>query len=208
MDHRQRILAAIHHEPVDRVPTDFWAVPLVQYQLFKHFGIDAGTDTSPEGMRPMDSMVMRRQEPIVELFDNLDIDGIFRLMPPYIGPELRVEDDYAENEWGMGFRRPPNAADPLHVEQVYYPLSEAKTIADLDAYPWPDPDWYDYNALPEMAERVGGRAICVGFTAPFYYHSMLRGLELSLTDTILEPDFAHFLIERVSDFFTEFHRRC
>jgi uroporphyrinogen decarboxylase len=208
VNHRQRVLAAIHHEPVDRVPTDLWAVRSVQHRLFHHFGIDAATDLSPEGIHPMDSMVGRQPEPIVELFDRLEVDGIFRLMPPYIGPALRCEDDHLENEWGMGFRHPPHASDPLHVEQVTYPLSEARTIQDLDAYRWPDPDWYDYDALVGLARRVGDRAICVGFTAPFYYHSMLRGLEVSLMDTILAPELTHRIVERLSDFFTEFHRRC
>ena len=37
---------------------------------------------------------------------------------------------------------------------------------------------------------------------------MLRGLELSLMDPILRPEFTHHLLERLSDFFTEYHRRC
>ena len=37
---------------------------------------------------------------------------------------------------------------------------------------------------------------------------MLRGLELSLMDPILRPDFTHHLLARLSDFFTEYHRRC
>jgi uroporphyrinogen decarboxylase len=36
----------------------------------------------------------------------------------------------------------------------------------------------------------------------------LRGLELSLMDPVLRPEFTGHLVRRLSDFFTEFHRRC
>ena len=90
-----------------------------------------------------------------------------------------------------------------------FPLASAETIADLEAYRWPDPDWYDYTAIAGAGRPVsGGRAICCGYTAVFYYHNKLRGLELSLMDPILRPEFTHYLIGRISDFFTEYHRRC
>jgi uroporphyrinogen decarboxylase len=90
----------------------------------------------------------------------------------------------------------------------HHPLAQAETIADLEAYPWPDPDWFDYSALPELCARYPGRAIQVGYTAVFYYHNMLRGLELSLMDPLLRPEFTHYLVQRISDTFAEYHRRC
>jgi uroporphyrinogen decarboxylase len=206
MDHRERILAAIRHQPVDRVPTDMWATTEVQEKLFAHFGIEAGRDT-PVGPALCGGGTWRGVEALVALFDRLDIDGIFNIAPPYIGPALRDDGDYTENAWGMGFRSQAYATG-VYSEQVHYPLAQAETIEDLERYRWPDPDWYDYAALPELAARCGGRAICCGYTAPFYYHNLLRGLELSLTDPVLRPDFTHAIVARISDFFTEYHRRC
>jgi uroporphyrinogen decarboxylase len=37
---------------------------------------------------------------------------------------------------------------------------------------------------------------------------MLRGLEQSLVDPLEKPEFTHFLIQKISGFFTEYHRRC
>lgn len=207
MDHRERILAAIRHQPVDKLPTDIWATEEVQEKLFARFQIVSGLDTPSEGVNLLGRVLTRGVEAILEVFDRLDIDGILDIKPPYIGPPLRVEDDYWENEWGWGYRRQAYATG-VYAEQVYYPLAEAETIADLEAYRWPDPDWYDYDALPLLATRCGDRAICCGYTAPFYYHNKLRGLELSLMDPILRPEFTHYLIQRIADFFTEYHRRC
>jgi uroporphyrinogen decarboxylase len=185
MNHRERILAAIRHQPVDRIPTDIWATPEVWATLCSHFGVNDH----------------------LRVYDALDIDGIIGIAPPYIGPALRSAGDYHENEWGMGFRT-QHYATGSYDEQVRYPLADAQTIDDLEQYPWPSPDWYDYAALPRLAQRAGERAVEVGYTALFYYHNLLRGLELSLVDPLDRPEFTHFLLHRLSTFFLEYHRRC
>lgn len=207
MNHRERILAAIRHEPLDRIPTDIWATPEIQEKLFAHFGIPIGRDSPASGVSLLGGRLARSVEATLELFERLNIDGILNIAPPYIGPRPLVGTEYWENEWGMGFRRQAYGTGSYD-EQVHYPLAQAETIADLEAYRWPDPDWYDYAALPRLAAQCGGRAICCGYTAIFYYHNLLRGLELSLMDPILRPEFTHYLIQRLSDFFTEYHRRC
>jgi hypothetical protein len=61
MNSRERILAAINHQPVDRVPTDIWATPEVMDKLRARFGSD-------EDVRQA-----------------LHIDGIADIRPAYIG---------------------------------------------------------------------------------------------------------------------------
>ena len=185
MNHRERILAAMRHQPVDRIPTDIWAVPEMWDKLRQHLGVTE----------------------ILDVYDRLGIDGIIEIKPPYIGPALPRSGDYWENEWGMG-HRPQKVAGGVYDEQVRYPLAQAETIADLEAFPWPSPDWYDYSALPALATQAPGRAIGCGYTACFFYHNLLRGLELSLMDPLLRPEFTRYLVQRLSDFFTEYHRRC
>jgi hypothetical protein len=50
VDHRQRILAAVRHEPVDKLPTDMMAEPEVLEMLFEHFQVDPGPAASPQGV--------------------------------------------------------------------------------------------------------------------------------------------------------------
>ncbi len=217
MDHRQRILAAIHHQPVDRLPTDMWATAETQLKLLKHFDLLAAPENQPITSTVQNSLsqVVRLNggvlacdpEPIVQLWDRLEIDGIFHLMPPYIGPKLPAGPDRMQNEWGMGFRRVVYEAG-VYWELVENPLAQASSVADLQAFNWPDPDWYDYSVLPDYIARCGGRAICSGYTAPFYYHNRLRGLELSMMDPLLNPELTQYLIERTQEFFLEYHRRC
>lgn len=185
MNSRERILAAIRHQPVDRTPTDIWATPEVWEVLHRHFGVRSR----------------------LELYDCLAIDGIFEISPPYIGPAARRGAGLWYDEWGMGYRQ-QGYASGSYDEQVVFPLAEAETIADLDAYPWPSADMYDYARLPELANQFPGRAIGCGYTAVFYWHNRLRGLERSLMDPLDRPELTHALVARLSSFFSEYHRRC
>jgi uroporphyrinogen decarboxylase len=185
MNHRERILSAIQHKPVDQIPTDIWATDEVWERLRSYCHVSSN----------------------IEVYDKLDIDGIIGITPPYVGPALRVEENYHENEWGMGYRKQAYGTGSYD-EQVRCPLAEAETVDDLEAYRWPSPDWYDYSALPGIAAKYPDRAIECGYTAIFYYHNLLRGLELSLMDPLLRPEFTQSLIQHLSDFFNEYHRRC
>ena len=201
MNHRERTMAAVRHQPVDRIPTDMWATAEATQKLMDYFGIREG------GLSSSGKVMIDSTDTQIELYDRLQIDGPAYIGPPYIGPALRKEAGYSENEWGMGYRD-QGYQGGIYSEQIYYPLAKAETIADLDAFAWPDPDWYDYAAIPALAARWQGRAICLGYTACFFFHNLLRGLELSLMDPLLRPEFTRALVQRISDFFTEYHRRC
>jgi uroporphyrinogen decarboxylase len=186
MNHRERIMAAIDGQPLDRFPTDIWCVQEVRERLLAYCGTEEWS----------------------HVLDALDIDGIINLRPPYIGPELPdLGPEYRQDEWGFVTRQQAYA-DGIYWEQVGFPLSAAETIDDIKAYPWPEPDWYDYAALPDLCAEHEGRAVLIGYTAIFYWHNRLRGLEQSLMDLALRPELSRYLIQRIADFFLEYHQRC
>ena len=184
MNHRDRILAAVNHQPVDEFPTDIWAVPELWAKLEQHF------DTQDR----------------MEIYDHLGIDGIMFIGPEYIGPEPKKEEVYFENEWGFGYSLQEYQGGEYY-EQTYFPLAEAETIDDLKAYQWPDPDWYDYDAIKKQAAKYSERAICSGYYCMFYYHNQLRGLEEFFMDPAIRPEFTRYLLDRLEEFFYEYHRR-
>jgi uroporphyrinogen decarboxylase len=185
MNSRERILAAIHHEPLDRFPTDIWATAEVWEKLYQYFST---TDR-------------------IDVYNRLGIDGIIGVAPKYIGPALPVIDGIHYNEWGMGYRVQAYSTG-VYDEQVVYPLANAETIDDLESFTWPCVDWYDFSTIPETAAKYPDRAIEVGYTAVFYFHNLLRGLARSLMDPLEKPEFTAYLIRKLSCFFTEYHQRC
>ena len=141
MSSRDRVLAAIRHQPVDRVPTDYWGTSEITEKLYQHLGCDD---------RPA-------------LYDRLGIDGIPGVAPPYVGPPL-PDSGAAGTEvfqaWGIRFKAQTYEGG-TYWEQAHNPLAEAETIADLEGYPWPDPDWFDYSALSDLCAQYPGRAVQV-----------------------------------------------
>lgn len=182
MNSRERMLAAINHQPVDRIPTDIWATPEVFAKLHAHFG--GGADVCKA----------------------LHIDGMAGLVPDYIGPALPpgptlygifgIETKSVAHEGGA------------YDEQSVFPLADASSLDDLARFAWPPADLFDYSGLRVKAGAARQQQVVFcGYMAPFYFHNQLRGLELSLTDPLMDPEFAHELIRRISDFFYDYHRR-
>ncbi len=184
MNARERMLAAINHQPVDRIPTDIWATWEVWAKLRAHFG--EGVDINKE----------------------LHIDGFGWTGAAYVGPTLPpVAAGESVDFWGVRNRRVPHEGG-AYDEQCFYPLAAAETIDDLKKYAWPKAEWFDYAGMRAYAvEARKTHAVQCGYMAPFYFHNLLRGLEQSLIDPLLDPEFTHYLVGRISDFFYDHHRR-
>lgn len=185
MTSRERMLAAINREPLDRIPTDIWATTEVWNKLRAHFGTDDD-----------------------QIRQTLHIDGMTGVNAIYAGPSLPpCPEGETVDYWGM--RSKPMAYESgVYLEQSFYPLAEAVTIDDLEAYRWPHADWFDYSQMRAAAEEYRKtRVVQCGYMVPFFFHNKLRGLEASLMDPLVDPEFTHHFLNRLCDFFYEHHRR-
>lgn len=182
MNSRERIMAAINHQPLDRVPVDIWATPEVFAALIREVGDD--------------------------WTEQLHIDGFHGAGARYIGPELpTMPAGESVDYWGVK-RRDIAYASGVYQETYLHPLAEAETMEDLEHYQWPSADWFDYSEMPAQL-RAGQetKATMCGYMAIFYTHNYLRGLETSLMDPLLDADFTHELLQRISDFNYHHHLR-
>jgi len=184
MNARERMLAAMRHQPVDRIPTDIWATGEVWDKLKAHFG--AGVD----------------------FLAALHIDGLGGVGAVYTGPAAPpAPAGETSDMWGLR-SRPIQYPTGTYYETCFNPLAAARTIDDLEAYRWPRADWFDYSGMKTAAaEARKKQAIECGYMAPFYFHNLLRGLEQSLVDPLEDPEFTHHFLRRLSDHFYEHHRR-
>ena len=184
MNSRERVLAAISRQPVDRIPTDLWCTREVWQKLLNHFG---------DG---------------VDIMAELHIDGMNSVSPEYIGPALpKVPEGETVDFYGLRHKLIPHEGG-AYAEVVFHPLAEAKTIDDLDDYQWPQADWFDYSKMRERALTVRQkRVVMCGSMMPFFYHNQLRGFEQSLMDPLVEPELTHEIVSRLTDFYYEQARR-
>ena len=108
MNSRERILAAIDHRPLDRIPCDIWATPEVWRGLKDRFGTE-------------DTLAIKRR---------LGIDGIEQVSAPYTGSDRDLPDGTKTGIWGARYRRTALPTGGTYDEQVHYPL---KDVADVRA---------------------------------------------------------------------------
>ena len=105
------------------------------------------------------------------------------------------------DEWGTNLYMPP---DGYFFDIASVPLATAETAADLDDYPWPDPN--DPVRVAGLAEAVAaahaaGKAamICSARSGIWTTVWYLCGFEKAYMDTLLNPALAEALAERITD---------
>ena len=181
MDSRERVLAAISHQPPDRVPCDLWAEPGVWERLKR----DLGAKTE-EDVRTV-----------------LDVD--IRYISPIYPPDT-ITNGVKQNMWGERWEK-TSTVYGLEWEHTRGVLFDAQTQADLEAFPWPTCDQVDYSHVKEEVRRCEGRAIFYGNGDFFERPGLVRGLENILVDVMLNQDMVDYLQEQFVSFFIEdFHR--
>ena len=85
----------------------------------------------------------------------------------------------------------------VYEEAVVHPLGDVQTVADVERFPWPDPDEWDYRGLRALCDQWPEYPILAGTSEPFYLYSRLRGMERALTDLIDAPEIADAILERI-----------
>jgi uroporphyrinogen decarboxylase len=184
---RERVRLALQHRETDRVP-----IAMVCSGI------------NPPAHRALEEYLQReRGLSVEEYLDPLtDIEQISSL---YIGPELAERTDM----WGVR-REPVSYGEGSYNEIEHYPLADAETPADLENHRWPSPDWFDYATLPARIARWRGEGErCLMITNGNVFESSwyMRGFERMFMDLATNPELAHAIFRRVTDFYVEHFRR-
>ncbi len=185
MTHRERILAAIEHRPVDRIPTDFWGTEEVVQKLMAHFSAKTGA----------------------ELWTAMDIDKIADVMPQYLGPAFQAENDLRQDCFGVK-QRPIAYGDGtgVYYEVCESPLEQYSSIDEIETkYTWPTADMFDFESVKDRCKENSGYAVAAGYIAPFYIYTRIRGMEQTYIDLAADPDLAFYIIGKIRGFLFDFH---
>ncbi|MBN2023579.1 MAG: hypothetical protein JW809_12410 [Pirellulales bacterium] len=191
MTPRDRVLAALAHVQPDRAPCDYYATPEIHGRLLAHFGLAVRADPKPFFFG--DNTVAER----------LGTD-IRYIRAPYVGPPMPTFDDGSVmNVWGVR-RRPMANEYGEYAEPVGAPYAAWTTVQQAEAFPWPDPDWYDYDAVPALCRRYPDCAIAAGdFHVQDFINGVAfgRGVEQVLLDIGEENPVYLYLVQKRHDFY-------
>ncbi len=181
MTSRERVLAAVNHQPTDRVPADMWAEEPVWERLLKDLGSS------------------NREEILNRL--HVDLRYISAIYPPDV-----VTDGVKQNMWGEHWMM-ANTPWGVDWEHVNGALAGAASLAEIKAFPWPTCDQVDYSTLASQCDKYEGYAIVCGNADVFERPALTRGLENFLCDTALNPDWVDFITKTFLDFYVEDFKR-
>jgi uroporphyrinogen decarboxylase len=101
--------------------------------------------------------------------------------------------------WGVAHEHNPNSH---HMTRMHHPLAHAASVADLEAYPWPDFEKLDFSYLEPQVEEIHAKdlavfvwAECTIWETAWY----LRRIEPLMLDMSLEDEKAACLLDKITD---------
>jgi uroporphyrinogen decarboxylase len=206
MTPRERVLTVLNHQEADRVPVEMGSVSVSTMiytgmeALRKHLdlpGPEYTVENEQYGLSyPKESLLTR-----------LGVD--FRRLavnPPDGFKPTRDADGVITDEWGI--RRKKVDHQPYY-NNIFHPLAEAETLADLKAYQWPDPeDPGRFRGLREKASKLYHEtdyALVMDLCLDGLLDNSreVLGLEKSMMDFYGNPEF----MEEWLDMYTEYSIR-
>jgi len=200
MTPRERVLAAIELRQPDRVPIDvggssFSTIIGQAYERLKaYLGVEAETQYMKRKSRSviLDERIAGRLHTDTRPLLVGSPDGA-----PTGGQDIYFDDGSFRDEFGVIWRK----AGDGHYAPTGNPLRDA-TLADLDAYPWPDPrNPGRTRGLREAARQLNEETdYAVVLSLPVgcvHLSQYLRGYEQWLVDIVLSPKFLDTLMDRV-----------
>jgi uroporphyrinogen decarboxylase len=175
MTSKQRVIKTYNFELPDRIPLDFCADSPVYEKIAREVGVKNG----------------------LELMDYFHID--FRwARPRWIGPELIDGEGRRTDYFGI-----PREGEAFGYSGAH-PLSYVKRKQDVEGYPWPRAEFWDYDVFVGECERFSEYAVYGGAWGWFFNAACdLVGMERFLMLMMDDPALAYYIMERITDFFYE-----
>ena len=200
MTPRERVLAAVNHQAPDRVPINYLGTPEIDQRLRQHFHLP------PPAPGPAGAMVDYDWDILGALGADLRT-----LSLRYLGPQLPTFDDgRMQNYWGVIYRPVSNQVG-TYLETCYLPYAKFQTLADLEAYPWPDPDWFEYSELAGQCREIGDCAVVYGWPGNMDLingTAFGRGFEQFIYDMATEDPVGLGVVQKRFEFHHEQTRRA
>lgn len=197
---RQRLLAALNHLPIDRVPADLGSHPNASIHVLGYRALLERLGLQRQ-IRLMHRW-MQAAEVDEDVLDMFQIDTRRLALGSRDRPlERDLDEESYADEWGVIRHKPPNA---LYYELKESPLSGEITLASLLRYPWPDP--HDPGITRGLRQRARELRACtdcaVVLTLPsvcVHTTQFLRGFEDWFIDLASNPRLLAALFDAVAE---------
>lgn len=181
MNQRERVLTAFRRKEPDRVPRQMFLSPILESELREILGKKDLEEHFRYDIRRFVGYKPTRKRADFSRYPSAEP------VPNYPGTDL--------TEWGerwYGGAIAPNT-----------PMRDFSSVKDVEEYPFPDVGAdYRYENLEEEVKAIRDDGLpVISRHEPGTFEQLwgLRGLDRTLADLVMEPDFLRTLLERVSD---------
>ena len=180
---RERVLAALERRPTDRVPVDLFhggMYPELELRLMMHFGVG-----DVEGVRLGLGQDLRWVNPLFR--QDLDPTPTDMGRSCFGGPWIGT---YAD---GVGER----------------PLRDVSSITQIERYPWPSADAFDYATVATLARTYQDYAVVApGDWSPIFCRVCeICGMERTMMMLAQEPVLVEAMVEHITEFYLQYYAR-
>lgn len=182
MNSRERVIAAIKNQGVDRTPYDFWAENATLERLYDAVG----------------------HRDFERLLNDLHVD--IRHIDA-VTPEAKNRGSFYQNYWGERFVYKQTPWGPVR-EDLPGALHSVLSLEEIKNFTWPSVDQFDYANLRTLCEMHRDYAIMYGFADIWQRPALVRGMENALLDLVLHPDWSHYLSRKFTDFYIADYSRA
>lgn len=176
MNSRERVLNALNHKTTDRIPIalvhGYWMSDVEQ--LLKERYYLRGGDT-------------------LDAIFHFDTHGV---EPFYRGPVF----DFDQNGHYQGiFGTPENSL--TFSQEFYRPLVDVTSIAEIEAYPWPKMEYFDFSTVKYFADLYKNSAIISPrrWSPIFCQIADFMGFETAMMYLYSNPKIIEALVEKITD---------
>lgn len=181
---RENVLRALRRDRPERVPFEFEACPAIAERLAEVIGT-----TDYEGYF---GFPVRYLEPNPTR-QRVDYTRYYRNLPDDVSPL-----NWAP-EWGVLGKN----GSVAHFQEMLHPMAEFQSVAEIDAYPFPDfLEPYRWEGLRERVEALrrldlvaAAKMQMTVFETAWY----LRGMDTFMIDMVANVEFAEALMDRITD---------
>ena len=175
MTARERFIATLNHQPTDRAPANYFAMPEVTRALIQHLGV-----------ADEEALLRRFKVDFRRVYCNYEL--------PMSAPD---GEGYSRNTWGTRSKTMPDGT-------VHYlcPFNEDSTVADVEAHEWPDAGRVDLSHVRADCAKHHDEFVVFGAPWSPFFHEVgwFIGQENFLMWMILKPDVIEAIIRHMVDY--------
>lgn len=201
---RERVLTSINHQEPDRVPIIIGTSNTTSMKYRPYAGLKKilGVDSPDKFIYDWPELGTVLPEEVILKRLHADARGILDLYPAWVYERNKTRPPHTPfiDDWGSG----QTEVEPGAWFPGIHPMSEARTIAEIDQYPWPDMDDPTRVAhIKEEARKLAEQKQYAIIGTPWLLFPMerafaMQGMDTFLLNLALEPDFAEALLKKIA----------